>query len=109
MPIIGGVLNLGAKTKNNLLSEVVRLNAKYAWPLATVAQQHKTVSESIASQLITMKGCADDIRGIKAFVKIVVGDSGNLLDVDSDLKKACSALIFSLDGNACPRVRMGGF
>lgn len=74
LPIIEGILQLGARIKDEVLATVTTLDEKYAQPLQMIAAEQSAAEKALSEKLSGMTGSADDLKGLKEFAAILGGD-----------------------------------
>ncbi len=74
LPIIEGILQLGARIKDEVLTTVTTLDEKYAQPLQMIAAEQSAAEKALCEKLSGMTGSADDLKGLKEFAAILGGD-----------------------------------
>lgn len=74
LPIIGDILQLGARIKDEVLTTVKALDEKYAQPLQMIAAEQAAAEKALCEKLSGMTGSADDLKGLEEFAAILGGN-----------------------------------
>ena len=74
LPIVEGILQLGARIKDEVLTTVTTLDEKYAQPLRMIDAEQSATEKALCEKLSGMIGSADDLKGLKEFAAILGGD-----------------------------------